>query len=136
MQHVATDEEINTCQSSEAKLLGLQIKELEALLNTRFKGVQLERFVSAQAAWRQMVEKDCEIQADFYEGAPIYIAVQAQCLQHHYRSRLEVLGRYLCPEHSLAKGCQKPGAPPNEVRPQQPVEIPVSAPQKAGGGNQ
>lgn len=132
MKHVATDEEINICQSSEAKLLNLQVKELEAAILARFKGVQLERFEVAQQAWRAMTEKDCEIQADFYEGAPVYIAIQAQCLQHHYRDRIEVLNRYLCPEHSFSKGCEKP----SEGRPQPPVETPVSAPQKAGAANQ
>jgi uncharacterized protein YecT (DUF1311 family) len=105
MSKVKNEEDINICQYATAKYLELQVKETEEKILLRFSGAQLTRFQEAQANWRLMMNLDCEIQSYFYEGAGIYTAIQSQCLQGHYRTRLETLRRYLCPEHQYLNGC-------------------------------
>jgi len=105
MSKVKSEEDINICQYATAKYLELQAKEMEEKILLRFSGVQLKRFQEAQEHWRLMVSLDCEIQSYFYEGAGVYTAIQSQCLQNHYRARLEVLQRYICPEHQSPNGC-------------------------------
>ena len=107
MKNARSEEEINICQHAEAKRLEMELKDLEAAIQSRFQSPQLERFQAAQAFWMQMTEKDCEIEADFYEGAPIYPAIKSQCLQKHYRNRIQLVRDYLCPEYSLSNGCEK-----------------------------
>lgn len=105
MSKVKSEEDINICQYATAKYLELQVKETEEKILLRFSGIQLQRFQEAQANWRLMMNLDCEIQAYFYEGAGIYTAIQSQCLQNHYHTRLETLRHYLCPEHQYLNGC-------------------------------
>jgi uncharacterized protein YecT (DUF1311 family) len=105
MSKVQEEEDINICQFATAKYFELRVKEVEEEIMNRFKGVQLERFRSAQSAWRAMLENDCAIQSDFFEGANVYTAIISQCLQTHYRNRLDTLENYLCPEHSYLNGC-------------------------------
>lgn len=105
MSKVKNEEDINICQYATAKYFELQLKEIEDKILLRFSGIQLKRFQEAQENWHLMVNLDCEIQSYFYEGAGIYTAIQSQCLQSHYRARLEVLERYLCPEHQYLNGC-------------------------------
>lgn len=112
MSKVKSDEDINICQYATAKYLEQQVKETEDKVLLKFSGVQLKRFQEAQANWRLMMSLDCEIQGYFYEGANIYPAIQSQCLQAHYRSRLKILQNYLCPEHSYVNGCRSDSVPP------------------------
>lgn len=105
MSKVKSEEDINICQYATAKYLELQVKEIEEKILLHFSGPQLKRFQEAQANWRLMMNLDCEIQSYFYEGAGIYTAIQSQCLQDHYRTRLEILERYMCPEHQYLNGC-------------------------------
>ena len=93
-----------------AKYFELRVKEVEEKIINRFQGVQLERFQQAQASWRSLLENDCAIQSDFYEGAGVYTAIISQCLQMHYRARLEILEKYLCPEHNYLNGCERDAA--------------------------
>lgn len=116
MSKVKNEEDINICQYATAKYLELQVKETEEKVLLRFSGIQLQRFQETQANWRLMVSLDCEIQSYFYEGAGIYAAIQSQCLQKHYASRLDTLRNYLCPEHQYLNGCasdttQQPNQP-------------------------
>ena len=106
MKNSHTEEEINVCQLATAKQLEIQLKELEVRVRARLKGNQLQRFNAAQDSWQIMTTRDCEIEADFYEGSPVYIAIQAQCLQRHYIERLQLVNNYLCPEYSINSGCQ------------------------------
>lgn len=122
MSKVKNEEDINICQYATAKYLELQVQETEEKILLRFSGLQLKRFQEAQEHWRLMLNLDCELQSYFYEGAGIYTAIQSQCLQGHYRTRLATLKNYLCPEHQYLNGCanttvqQKPpsltGTPP------------------------
>jgi len=107
MSKVKNEEDINICQYATAKYFELQVKETEEKILLRFSGVQLKRFQETQENWRMMMNLDCEIQSYFYEGAGIYTAIQSQCLQWHYRARLETLERYLCPEHQYLNGCSQ-----------------------------
>lgn len=107
MGNAHSEEEINVCQAAAAKQLELDILDLEKAVRSRFKSPQIERFDEAQTRWQQMTEKDCEIEANFYEGAAIYIAIQSECLQRHYQERLQTLKKYICPEHSLGNGCEQ-----------------------------
>lgn len=112
MSKVKSEEDINICQYATAKYLELQVKEIEEKILLRFSGIQLKRFQEAQANWRLMLSLDCEIQSYFYEGAGIYTAIQSQCLQDHYRTRLQILERYMCPEHQYLNGCSNKAAQP------------------------
>ena len=105
MKNSHNEEEINICQHTETKKLEQELNELEKSIRDRFKSPQIERFDEAQTRWQQMTEKDCEIEANFYEGAPIYLAIQSECLQRHYQDRMETLKKYICPEYSLGNGC-------------------------------
>jgi len=120
-----SEEEINVCEAAAAKQLELDILDLEKAIRSRFKSPQVERFDEAQTRWQQMTEKDCEIEANFYEGAAIYVAIQSECLQRHYQERLLTLKKYICPEPRLGNGCEKNDAastpaevdlPPAETR--------------------
>lgn len=116
MSQVKSEEDINICQYATAKYLELQVKETEDKVLTRFSGIQLKRFQEAQTHWRLLMSLDCEIQAYFYEGAGVYTAIQSQCLQNHYRIRLQILKNYLCPEHSYLNGCSNNIAnPPKKI---------------------
>lgn len=115
MSKVKNEEDINVCQYATAKYFELQLKEIEEKILLRFSGDQLKRFQEAQEHWRLMINLDCEIQSYFYEGAGIYTAIQSQCLQKHYRTRLDTLERYTCPEHQYLNGCT------NSVTPQKPT---------------
>lgn len=106
MKTVSTEEDINICQYSEAKRLLLELNDLENAIQTHLQGSQGERFEEAQTRWRQMTEKDCELEADFYEGAGIYPAIHSECLQRHYLDRMATLKKYLCPEPNLGHGCE------------------------------
>jgi len=109
MKESRSEEEINICQHAVAKELELQIGDMEKLVRTHFKSPQIERFDEAQTRWQQMTEKDCEIEANFYEGAAIYPAIQSECLQRHYQERLQTLKKYTCPEYNLGNGCESTG---------------------------
>ena len=100
-----SDEEINICQYNRAKHLELKLRDLVALIQARLPKAQLARFNEAQGHWVGMTQKDCEIEADFFEGAPIYPAILAQCQQQHYRTRINHINRYLCPENNLVEAC-------------------------------
>lgn len=115
MKNSHSEEDINICQHAEAKKLELELYDLETKVRSRFKTIQAERFDEAQTRWQQMTEKDCEIEAYFYEGAPIYPAIQAECLQRHYQDRMETLKKYLCPEHSIGNGCDSVEPTPKPV---------------------
>jgi len=106
MKDSRSEEEINICQHAAAKALELELNDLESSIRSRFKSPQLERFDDAQTHWQQMTESDCKIEADFYEGAPIYPAIQSECLQRHYQDRMETLNKYVCPEPNLGNGCE------------------------------
>ena len=106
MKNAQNEEDINICQHSEAKRLLLELNDLENAIHNRFQGSQSERFTEAQTRWRQMTAKDCEIEADFYEGAGIYPAIHSACLQRHYLDRITTLKKYLCPEPNLGNGCE------------------------------
>lgn len=105
MKGVQNEEDINICQHSEATRLALELNDLEHSIRSRFKSPQIERFDEAQNRWLQMTEKDCEIEAAFYEGATIYLAIHSECLQRHYLERLVTLKKYVCPEPNLGNGC-------------------------------
>lgn len=106
MKSARSEEEINVCQSEAARQLELDIIDLEKAIRPHFKSPQIERFDEAQTRWQQMTEKDCEIEANFYEGAAIYVAIQSECLQRHYQERMQTLKKYICPEPSLGNGCE------------------------------
>lgn len=146
MKDSHTAEEINICQHTEAKQLELQLKNLEESVRSRLKGVQLDRFNSAEASWLDMTNKDCEIESDFYEGSPVYIATQSKCLQNHYLARMHVIRNYLCPDYSITNGCEPGNIPlPDSLIPLRtavpvvdspPVnfQAPASPPKKIEGG--
>ena len=121
MKNVQNEEEINICQHTEAKQLELELNDLEHSIRSRFKSPQIERFDEAQTRWQQMTEKDCEIEAFFYEGATIYPAIQSECLQRHYLDRMETLKKYVCPEPNLGSGCVVPDQKPDDSTPNNPV---------------
>ena len=113
MEKAKTDEEINVCQHALAKELEFKLKDLEEMVLQRFKGVQRERFLTGQASWKLMVQNDCELEADFFEGATVYPAVISRCRYKHYKRRINQIRNYLCPDHSLNHSCEQ--AAPFEI---------------------
>ncbi len=105
MENARDDEEINVCQHALAKELEYKLRDLEKDIKSHLKGTQKDRFNDSQVHWRKMTERDCQIEADFYEGATVYPAILSQCLQKHYRDRINQVRNYLCPEHSLSTDC-------------------------------
>jgi uncharacterized protein YecT (DUF1311 family) len=105
MTDAHTEDDINLCQATAARQLEMELGDLEHAIRSRFKSPQLERFDEAQAHWHQMALKDCEIEASFYEGAKVYLAIQSGCLRRHYQERMVTLNKYLCPEQQLGNGC-------------------------------
>ena len=67
MDTAKTDEAINVCQHKQAKQYEFQLIELVRQITARFKGEQLTRFKQAQTGWEQMMNKDCEVEANFFE---------------------------------------------------------------------
>jgi uncharacterized protein YecT (DUF1311 family) len=107
MAKATTDEEINICQHNKAKELEISLEQLVEEIIAGLPKQQLQRFTAAQEHWQGMLTKDCELEAAFFEGAPIYPAILAQCQQHHFRTRIDHIRRYLCPEHTVVNSCPK-----------------------------
>jgi len=107
MKEALSSEEMNICQHAQAKVVEYKLTELVKAIIARFEGDQELRFILAQTQWRAMMEKDCELEADFYEGADVYPAILSRCMQNHYQSRITQISNYLCPEHSLSKSCDR-----------------------------
>ena len=105
MEKASSHEEINVCQHKLAKQKEYQLKNLVTEIKKRFRGTQKDRFNDAQQLWEKMTNRDCEIEADFYEGSQVYIAILSQCLNGHYQQRIDQIKYYLCPDHSLSKAC-------------------------------
>ena len=107
MDKAKTDEEVNVCQHTLAKEMEYKYKSLVKQIQGKFKGQQLQRFNAAQQHWQQMMDRDCLIEANFYEGAPIYPGILSGCLENHYRERIEHIKNYLCPEQSMSRSCPR-----------------------------
>jgi uncharacterized protein YecT (DUF1311 family) len=102
-----TDDDINICQHKITKQTEYVLNEIEEKIRKHLSGTQKDRFNAAQGLWRDMAERDCEIESDFYEGAGIYQAIYSVCMNNHYNNRIMQISNYLCPDHSLGKGCEK-----------------------------
>lgn len=91
-----TQLEMNICADQGAKVSDRELNTVYRQVRAKYKGsAQDDRLVTAQLAWIQFRDAECEVAAGRYEGGSMAPMAYAVCVDRLSQQRTDDLARYL-----------------------------------------
>lgn len=89
-----TQSEMNTCAAKSASLADQKLNEAYQKLRGTVQGAETDLLISAQRAWIDFRDKNCQFSSDRFEGGSIAPMVYSSCIERVTKQRTEELEGY------------------------------------------